>query len=64
MSLELQWLRLCLPVQGMWVGSVVWEPRAHVPHGQKNQNIKAEAKCGDSLMVALAVKKRLSVQET
>ena len=35
-SLEVQWLRLRLPVQGMWVRSLVWELR-YMPHGQKTR---------------------------
>ena len=32
-SLEVQWLRLCLPMQGMWVWSLVGELRSHMPCG-------------------------------
>ena len=39
-SLEDQWLGLYLTMQWVWVQSVVWELRSHVPFGQKNQNIK------------------------
>ena len=39
-SLMIQWLRLCLPMQGVWVQSLVGELRFHMPHGQKNQVIK------------------------
>ena len=29
-SLVVQWLRICLPKQGMWVGFMVWEsPTCH-----------------------------------
>ena len=28
-SLVAQWLRLCLPMQGMWVRLLVWEIRSH-----------------------------------
>ena len=31
-SLAVQWLRICLPVQGMWVQSLVGELRSHI-HG-------------------------------
>ena len=30
-SLVVQWLRICLPVQGMWVQSLVGELRSHMP---------------------------------
>ena len=30
-----QWLRLCLPVEGVWVGSLVRELRSYMPFGQK-----------------------------
>ena len=39
-SLMIQLLRLCLPLQGVWVQSLVGELRFHMPHGQKNQVIK------------------------
>ena len=32
-----QWLRLCLPRQGMQLQSLVGELRAHMPHGQKTK---------------------------
>ena len=37
-----RWLRICLPMQGVRVRSLVGELRFHRPHGQKNQNIKQE----------------------
>ena len=40
-----QWLRLCLPVQGVWVWSLVGELKSHMPCGQKNQNIKQKQYC-------------------
>ena len=33
--LAVQWLRLSLPMQGVWIRSLVRELRSHVPHGQK-----------------------------
>ena len=36
-SLVVQWLRLCLPIQGMWVCSLVRELRAHMSHGKKKR---------------------------
>ena len=36
-SLVVQWLRLHLPVQGVWVRSLVRELRSHMPCGQKNR---------------------------
>jgi len=32
-SLEVQWLRLLLPTQGMQVQSLVGELRSHIPYG-------------------------------
>ena len=32
-SLVVQWLRLCLPLQRVWVQSLVRELGSHVPHG-------------------------------
>ena len=40
-SQVVQWLRLCFPVQGLWVWSLVRERRSHVPLGPKNQNINS-----------------------
>ena len=31
-SLVVQWLRICLPMQGMWVWPLVGELRSHMPH--------------------------------
>ena len=43
-SLVVQWLRLCLPMQGLRVESLVGEPRSHIPPGQKTpQKPKTEA---------------------
>ena len=36
-SLVVQWLGLCLPMQGVQVQSVVEELRSRVPHGPKNK---------------------------
>ena len=36
-SLVVQWLRLCLPLQGMWVQSLVWELGFHMSCGQKTE---------------------------
>ena len=36
-SLAVQWLRLPLPMQGVWVWSLVGELRSHMPHGQKTK---------------------------
>ena len=44
-SLAVQWLRLCLPMQGVWVRSLVGELRSHMPLSQKNQNIKQKQYC-------------------
>ena len=32
-----QWLRLRLPMQGVWVQSLVGELRSHMPRGQRKQ---------------------------
>ena len=36
-SLVAQWLRRCLPIQGMQVCSLGRELRAHMPHGKKKK---------------------------
>ena len=36
-SLAVQWLRLRLPMQGVWVRSLVRELRSHMPCGQKTK---------------------------
>ena len=40
-----QWLRLCLPMQGVWVQSLVGELRFHMPDVRKNQGIKQKQYC-------------------
>ena len=32
-----QWLRLCFPMQGVWVQCLVRGLRSHLPRGQKNK---------------------------
>ena len=36
-SLVVQWLRLHLPMQGVWVWSLVGELRSHMPHGRETK---------------------------
>ena len=40
-----RWLRLHLPMQVVWVWSVVGEISSHTLHGQKNQNTKQKKYC-------------------
>ena len=40
-----QWLRLCLPMQGVQVRSLVGELRYHMPPVQKAKNIKQRQYC-------------------
>ena len=35
-----QWLRLCLPMQGAWVRSLVRELRSHILHRRDEEKIK------------------------
>ena len=44
-SLDIQWLRLLLPMQGVGVRSLVAELRSHMPPGQKKRNIKQKQYC-------------------
>ena len=37
-----QWLRLCLPMQGAWVRSLVRELRSHILHRRDEEKIKEE----------------------
>ena len=37
-----QQLRLCLPVQEVWVQSLVREPRSHMTHSQKKKKNEIE----------------------
>ena len=39
-----QWLRLCLPMQGVWVQSLVRERKSHVPRSQKMETLKEKQK--------------------
>ena len=43
-SLAIQWLECCLPMQGGWVRSLVWELRSHMPCGQKKNPPKHKQK--------------------
>ena len=36
-AMTVQWLKLCLPRQWVWVWSLVGELRSHVPHSQKTK---------------------------
>ena len=38
-SLMVQWLRLCLPMQGVQFQSLVMELRSHMAHAAKTPNI-------------------------
>ena len=45
-SLVVQWLKLCLPMQGVPVQSLVKGLRYHMPHrAEKKQNIKKRQYC-------------------
>ena len=44
-SLIVQWLKLPLPMQGLWVQSLVREVISHIPCGKKNQRIKQKQYC-------------------
>ena len=44
-SLVVQWLRLCLPPQGVQVQYLVRELNSYMPHSQENQNIKQKQYC-------------------
>ena len=62
-SLVVQWLRLRLPMQGVWVRSLVWELTSHMPQGKKNKNkIKQKQNCNkfnkDFLKMAHVKKKK------
>ena len=38
--MAVQWLRVCLPMQGVQVRSLVGELRHHIPQGQKKKTFK------------------------
>ena len=72
-SLAVQWLRLRLPMQGVWVQSLVGELGSHMPHGQKKQTniknpIKQKQHCTNSIKTLKMVhikkilKKKLKMQ--
>jgi len=44
-SLAVQWLRLCLPIQGLQVQSLAGELRSHMPHGQKKKKKSQKQYC-------------------
>ena len=43
-SLAVQWLRLCLPMQGVWIWFLVWELKYHVPCAQKKKTTTTTTK--------------------
>ena len=43
-SLVVQGLRLCFPMQGVWVQSLVRERKSHVPRSQKMETLKEKQK--------------------
>ena len=45
LQLVVQWIRLRLPVQGLWVRSLVRKLRFHMPRDPKNQMIKQKQYC-------------------
>ena len=42
--MAVQWLRVCLPMQGVQVRSLVEELRYHIPQGQKTKTLKKKTK--------------------
>ena len=48
-SLAAQWLRLCLPLQGLWVQSLFGQQRSHVPRGQKSKTWNRNNTLTDSI---------------
>ena len=44
----IQWLRIRLPTQGVWVQSLVEELRSHMPKKKKTKNIKYKQYCNKS----------------
>ena len=45
-SMEVQWLKIHLPMQGVWVRSLVRKPRSHILLGKKTkQNIEQKQYC-------------------
>ena len=46
-----QWLRLHLPMRGVWVRSLVRELRSHIPCGQKNQKHKTSNTVTNSIKI-------------
>ena len=59
-----QWASLHLPVQGLWVQSLVRELRSHMPCGQRNQNIKQQQYSNNSIKTLKMVyikKKKIKV---
>ena len=45
LQLVVQWIRLHLPMQGVWVRSLVRKLRFHMPRDPKNQMIKQKQYC-------------------
>ena len=54
-SLVVQWLRLLLPMQDVWVQSLVGKLRSHMTLDQKNQNIKKRSNVVTNSIKALQI---------
>ena len=50
-----QWLRLLLPMQDVWVQSLVGKLRSHMTLDQKNQNIKKRSNVVTNSIKALQI---------
>ena len=61
-----QWLRLHLPMQGVWVRSLVRELRFHIPRGQKTKTKSRSYIATNSIktLKILQIKKKLLKKET
>ena len=57
-SLVVQWLRIHLPKQGMWVQSLVWELRSHMPQGIVSQRVTARENPRPATMTQCSQRKK------
>ena len=57
-SLVVQWLRIHCPKQGMWVQSLVWELRSHMPQGIASQRVTARESPRPATMIQSSQRKK------
>ena len=60
--LVVQWLRLCLPMQRVWILSLVGEVRSHIPRGQKTKTWNSIVKNSIKTLKMARIKKKKTLK--